>query len=60
MTAIPPNNPSSSQIMEKIISFCASGRKPSFCILCPSPFPNIPPEPMAYNACRVWKPVPEA
>ena len=28
ITAIAPNNPSSSQIIEKIISFCASGMNP--------------------------------
>ena len=55
--ATAPNNPSSSQIMEKIMSFCASGRKLNFCILCPSPLPQMPPLPMAYSACRVWKPL---
>ena len=33
--------------MEKIISFCASGRNPSFCTLFPSPLPKRPPLPMA-------------
>ena len=27
--------------------------KPIFCMLCPSPFPNIPPDPMAYSPCMV-------
>ena len=44
-----PNKPSSSQIMEKIMSFCASGTKPSFWMLSPRPRPNKPPDPMAYN-----------
>ena len=46
MMAIAPNNPSSSQIIEKIMSFCASGTN-AFCILCPRPLPKMPPEPMA-------------
>ena len=53
ITAIAPNSPNSSHIMEKIISFCASGRNPSFCILSPRPLPKMPPEPIAYNACKV-------
>lgn len=41
------------KLYEKIISLCDSGINPIFCILCPSPFPKIPPEPIAYNACIV-------
>ena len=39
--------PSSSQIIEKIMSFCASGTNPSFCTLFPIPRPKSPPEPIA-------------
>lgn len=53
ITHTAPKSPSSSQITEKIISFCASGINPSFCILSPSPFPNKPPEPIAYSPCKV-------
>ena len=42
-----PNSPPSSQIIEKIISFCASGTKPSFCRPFPSPQPKILPLPIA-------------
>ena len=44
---IAPKSPSSSHMIEKIMSFCASGINPSFCMLCPRPFPKIPPEPIA-------------
>ena len=37
-------------IIEKIISFCASGTLPSFWILFPRPRPRNPPEPIAYSA----------
>ena len=42
-----PKSPSSSQIMANIMSFWDSGRKPSFWMLSPSPWPTRPPEPMA-------------
>ena len=48
-----PNTPNSSQIIEKIISFCASGIALSFCVEFPKPFPKKPPLPIAYNACSV-------
>ena len=48
-----PTSPSSSQIMEKIISFWASGTNPSFCRLLPSPLPKMPPLPMAYSPWMV-------
>ena len=44
---VAPTNPSSSQMIEKIISFCASGTNPSFWMLSPNPLPNSPPEPIA-------------
>ena len=47
ITDMAPNRPSSSQMMAKIISFWGSGRKLSFWMLCPSPLPRRPPEPMA-------------
>ena len=43
-TIIAPKNPSSSHIIEKIISLCASGKNPNFCLLCPNPNPKIPPD----------------
>ena len=49
MSPMPPKSPSSSHMIENIISFWASGINPSFWILCPSPLPNIPPEPIAYK-----------
>lgn len=36
-----PVNPISSHIIEKIISFWASGTKPSFCMLLPMPLPKV-------------------
>ena len=43
----PPMAPSSSQNMEKIMSFWASGTNPSFCFPFPRPTPKIPPDPIA-------------
>ena len=42
----------SSHIIEKIISFCDSGKNPSFCRLFPSPVPKSPPAPIAYSPCK--------
>ena len=53
ITAIAPNIPSSSQITENIISLCASGINPSFCILFPKPLPKSPPDAIAYKPCRI-------
>ena len=47
--AIHPTNPNSSAIIAKIKSFCGSGIYKYFCVLFPSPTPNNPPEPIAYN-----------
>ncbi len=48
-----PISPSSSQTMAKIKSFWGLGRYIYFCLDCPSPTPNRPPEPMAYKDCLV-------
>ena len=40
MIRLAPTSPSSSQMIEKIISFWASGRNPNFCTLFPSPLPK--------------------
>ena len=48
-----PASPNSSQMIEKIMSFCASGTNPSFWIPLPSPLPNSPPEPIAYSPYTV-------
>ena len=53
---IAPKIPSSSQIAARIISFCTSGIAESFWTLFPSPLPQNPPEPIAYNPCITWYP----
>ena len=40
-----PSRPSSSPMMAKMKSVCASGRKPHFCVPSPRPTPSQPPEP---------------
>ena len=42
-----PTRPSSSAIIAKIKSVCASGNYPSFCLEFPNPLPNSPPLPKA-------------
>ena len=54
ITNIHPTNPSSSAIIAKIKSLCASGIYEYFCLLFPIPTPNNLPEPIAYSPCVVW------
>lgn len=53
-----PTKPNSSAKTEKIKSFCGSGKYKNFCLLCPSPNPNSPPDPIAYKLCITCHPVP--
>ena len=52
-TIIQPTNPSSSANIENMKSLCGSGIYKYFCLLFPSPNPNIPPDPIAYKLCTV-------
>ena len=54
MTAAAPMSPSSSPMIAKIMSVCASGRKFAFSMLWPRPRPKTPPEPRPMIACTVW------
>ena len=47
------HSPSSSQMMEKIISFCASRKETQLLDGLPEAFSEMPPEPMAYRDCSV-------
>ena len=49
ITTIAPTNPSSSVIIAKIKSLCASGIYKYFCLLFPNPTPNNPPDEIAYK-----------
>lgn len=45
-----PTKPVSSAKIAKIESPIVSGRKLNFCLECPSPTPDMPPEPILINA----------
>ena len=49
--------PNSSQIIAKMKSVCASGRKKSFCRLSIRPTPENPPDPTAMSDCSKLKAV---
>ena len=51
---VPPNNPNSSPIIEKIKSVCGVGRRWFFSILFPRPTPNKPPSCIALRAKLSW------
>src|SRR5215475_10953906 len=57
MVTSAPSRPSSSPMMLKMKSVCASGRKNSFCLLSPSPSPKKPPEPTEISDCATWYPM---
>ena len=43
-------------MMAKMKSVWASGRKPHFSLLAPSPTPVTPPDAMPISDCHTWKP----
>ena len=53
-TASAPTRPSSSPMMAKMKSVCASGSWPHFSRLAPTPTPNQPPEESALKPCAAW------
>ena len=56
-TASVPTRPSSSPMIAKMKSVCASGSQPHFSRLAPRPTPHQPPSARAYLPCIAWKQV---